>query len=70
MLAVDEFGRIRRAHRNGMSIREIARTFRHWRAGSARFCLSRSRARSPVPRTLTTSAARTTEVFIRPDNWG
>ncbi len=32
MLTVDEYGRIRRAHRDGMSIREIARTFRHCRA--------------------------------------
>ncbi len=32
MLTVDEYGRIRRAHRDGMSIREMARTFRHSRA--------------------------------------
>ncbi len=32
MLTADEYGRIRRAHRDGMSIREIARTFRHCRA--------------------------------------
>ncbi len=31
MLTVDEYGRIRRAHRDGMSIREIARAFRHCR---------------------------------------
>jgi len=31
MLTVDEYGRLRRAHRDGMSIREIARTFRHSR---------------------------------------
>jgi IS30 family transposase len=31
MLAVDEYGRIRRAHRDGMSIREIARQFHHSR---------------------------------------
>jgi len=31
MLTVDEYGRVRRAHRDGMSIREIARTFRHSR---------------------------------------
>jgi transposase len=29
MLTVDDFGRIRRAHRDGMSIREIARRFHH-----------------------------------------
>lgn len=31
MLTVDEYGRIRRAHRDGMSIREIARTLHHSR---------------------------------------
>lgn len=31
MLKVEDYGRIRRAHRDGMSIREIARTFRHSR---------------------------------------
>jgi len=31
MLTVDDFGRIRRAYRDGMSIREIARTFDHSR---------------------------------------
>ena len=31
MLTVDDFGRIRRAHRDGMSIREISRTFHHSR---------------------------------------
>lgn len=31
MLTVDEYGRIRRAHRDGMSIREIARRFQHSR---------------------------------------
>lgn len=31
MLTVDHYGRIRRAHRDGMSIREIARTFQHFR---------------------------------------
>jgi len=31
MLTVDDYGRIRRAHRDGMSIRAIARTFRHSR---------------------------------------
>ena len=29
MLTVEEYGRIRRAHRDGMSIREIAREFHH-----------------------------------------
>ncbi len=32
MLTVDEYGRVRRAHRDGMGIREIARTFHHSRA--------------------------------------
>ena len=31
MLTVDDYGRIRRAHRDGMSIREMARTFHHSR---------------------------------------
>lgn len=31
MLTVDQFGQIRRAHRDGMSVREIARTFHHSR---------------------------------------
>ena len=31
MLKVDDYARIRRAHRDGMSIREIARTFHHTR---------------------------------------
>ena len=29
MLTVDDFGRIRRAHRDGMSIRELSRPIRH-----------------------------------------
>ena len=35
MLTVDDYGRIRRAHRDGMSIREIARQFHHSRGNSA-----------------------------------
>ena len=31
MLAVEDYGRIRRAHRDGMSVRAIARTFHHSR---------------------------------------
>ena len=31
MLTVDDYGRIRRAHRDGMSIREMARRFHHSR---------------------------------------
>src|SRR4051794_19685015 len=31
MLKVDDYARIRRAHRDGMGIREIARTFHHTR---------------------------------------
>ncbi len=31
MLTVDDYGKIRRAHRDGMSIRDIARTFHHSR---------------------------------------
>ena len=29
MLTVDDYARIRRAHRDGMSLRAIARTFHH-----------------------------------------
>ena len=32
MLTVEKYGRIRRAHRDGMSIREIARQFHHSRS--------------------------------------
>jgi transposase len=32
MLTVDDYGKIRRAHRDGMSIHELARTFHHSRA--------------------------------------
>lgn len=31
MVNVDEYARVRRAHRDGMSIRELARTFHHSR---------------------------------------
>lgn len=31
MLTVDDYARIRRAYRDGMSLREIARTFHHSR---------------------------------------
>ena len=31
MLRVEEYARIRRAHRDGMSVRQIARQFRHSR---------------------------------------
>src|SRR5947207_2704791 len=31
MLTVDQYGNLRRAHRDGMSIRDIARTFHHSR---------------------------------------
>ena len=36
MLTVDDYGKIRRAHRDGMSIREIARTFHHSRRKARR----------------------------------
>ncbi|MFH1269257.1 MAG: hypothetical protein ABIK89_26310 [Planctomycetota bacterium] len=40
MLTVDGYGRIRRAHRDGMSIRAIARTLHHsrWRIRQALAC--------------------------------
>ena len=34
MLTVEDYGRIRRAHRDRLSIRAIARTFRHSRSFS------------------------------------
>ena len=51
MLTVDDFGQIRRAHRDGMSIRAIARTFHH-----SRRCV-RQALRSPEPQPY----ARTSE---------
>lgn len=47
MLTVDQYGQIRRAHRDGMSIREIVR--RSLRAGLARI-LSLSTLKSPPSR--------------------
>jgi DNA invertase Pin-like site-specific DNA recombinase len=44
MLTVDEYGRVRRAHRDGMGIREIARTFHHSR------CKVRRILAEPEPR--------------------
>lgn len=40
MLTVDDYGRIRRAYRDGMSIREIARAFRHGRVAIREALLS------------------------------
>jgi transposase len=57
MLTVDDFGRIRRAHRDGMTIREIARTFHHSRRkvrdvlrGSGEPQAYRKRQCQPAPR--------------------
>ena len=57
MLTVDDYGRIRRAHRDGMSIREITRTFHHsWRTirqvlrGSGEPTKYRSRRSQPAPK--------------------
>ena len=52
MLTVDDFGRIRRAHRGGMSIRSIAVKFGHSRR-SVRKALKHC-----VPKPYTQSAAR------------
>ena len=57
MLTVEDYGRIRRAHRDGMSIREIARTFTHSRRkvrevlkGSGEPKAYRTRQSQPSPR--------------------
>ena len=57
MLTVEDYGRIRRAHRDGMSIREIARTFNHSRRkvrevlkGSGEPKTYRTRQSQPSPR--------------------
>ena len=57
MLTVDDYGRIRRAHRDGMSIREIARTFHHSRRkvrdvlrGAGEPTKYRTRLTQPAPR--------------------
>lgn len=57
MLTVDDYGRIRRAHRDGMSIHEIARTFGHSRRkirevlrGSGEPQPYRQRRRQPAPK--------------------
>lgn len=52
MLTVDDFGRIRRAHRDGMSIREIARRFGHSRRSV------RNALRQAEPTSYTFKAAR------------
>lgn len=49
MLTVDDYGRIRRAHRDGMSIRAMARTFHHSRRKI------REVLQSPEPRPYTRS---------------
>ncbi len=54
MLKVEDYGRIRRAHRDGMGIREIARTFGH----SRRKIREALQAPEPKPYTLTQSRLR------------
>lgn len=54
MLKVEDYARIRRAHRDGMSIREIARTFRHSRRKI------REVLQNPEPRGYTRSKAHPT----------
>ena len=53
MLTVDDFGRIRRAHRDGMSIRAIARTYGH----SRRSVRNAIRQAEPTSYTLKTNRA-------------
>ena len=60
MLKVEEYGRIRRAHRDGMSIREIARTYGHSRR-KIREALAEAEPRpytltQPRPRRVLTAA--------------
>jgi transposase len=57
MLTVDQFGKIRRAHRDGMSIREMARTFHHSRRKI------RQILQEPQPRPYTRSQPPTAPVL-------
>lgn len=57
MLTVDDYGRIRRARRDGMSLREIARTFHHSRR-KIREVLSGLGEPAPYPQRKTQSAPR------------
>ena len=57
MLKVDQYARIREAHRDGMSIREIARTFNHSRRKI------RQVLREPVPRPYTLAEPRPARVL-------
>ena len=57
MLKVEDYGRIRRAHRDGMSIREIARTFGHSRRKI------REALAQPEPRPYTLSLPRPRRVL-------
>jgi transposase len=50
MLTVDDYGRIRRAHRDGMSIREIAREFHHSRQKVRQILRGESEPRSYAKR--------------------
>ena len=52
MLTVEDYGRIRRAHRDGMSVRAIARTFGHSRRKI------RQALAEPEPRPYTLGQAR------------
>ena len=49
MLTVDDFTRIRQAHRDGMSVRAIARTFHHSRR-KVREVLTGIRIKKPYAR--------------------
>ena len=57
MLTVDDYGRIRRAHREGMGIREIARRFHHSRR-KVREVLRGAGEPRTYPRRQTQSAPR------------
>jgi len=63
MLKVDDYARIRRAHRDGMSIREIARTFGHSRK-KIREVLKNPQPR-PYTRTKPPTGKKLTDAFKR-----
>ena len=63
MLKVDDYARIRRAHRDGMSVREIARVFGHSRK-KIREVLKNPQPR-PYTRTKPPTGPKLTDAFKR-----
>ena len=66
MLTVDDYGNIRLAHRDGMSINEIARTFHHSRRKIRQILAHAQRLRS-APRALLASIPGLE--LLEPDEW-